>query len=401
MLEFEQALQAMQAEGKKLALKCSEEQTLELALGRILAKDIYSSIDVPPADNSAMDGWAYRREDLGTEPGTLQVSQRIAAGDKTKPLAANTAARIFTGAEIPPGADTVVMQENCSWRNDSEVSINKLDKIGANIRRRGQDIQQNSLVLKAGLKLDARHLGLLASIGVAKVEVFRALRVALVSTGDELKQAGSGALTPGQIYNSNGPMLEAYCRDLGCEIVKNIHVGDNLKSTEKAFKESALDADIILSCGGVSVGEEDHVKQALENLGELDFWKIRIKPGKPLAYARLPKQDGRTCAFVGLPGNPVSAFVCCHLFAATLMRAMQGRQHCLPERSYANTNFAIDMSGKRPEFIRVKQTEHGLERFNNQSSGVLSSLAWADALAFVPEQQKIDRGQSLQIFALP
>ncbi|WP_370978849.1 gephyrin-like molybdotransferase Glp [Agaribacterium sp. ZY112] len=400
MLEFLNALEAMQAEGKKLASTKTEQIKLSQALGRVLSEDIHATIDVPPADNSAMDGWAYNSKDISEVGQSLSVSQRICAGDEAQPLQLGTAARIFTGAEIPAGADTVVMQENCSWQDKQNVIINKLDQSGANIRRRAQDIAQGSCILKAGQLLDARQIGLLASIGINKIKVQTRLRIALISTGDELIPAGKGPLKPGQIYDSNGPMLEAYARELGCNIVMRSHAPDDLQASETLFKEAAEKAELILSCGGVSVGEEDHVRTALENLGELDFWKIRIKPGKPLAYARLPKKDGGTCAFIGLPGNPVSAYVCCHLFASTLVRAMQTQQHCFPKSRQATSAFNIKQTGKRPEFIRVIETEKGLERYSNQSSGVLSSVAWADALALLPEQTEIELGQSLEIFPL-
>lgn len=373
------------------------------ALDRVLAEEINSTIDVPPADNSAMDGYAV----CSTSPNSdLQIHQRITAGTQGQRLKEGCAARIFTGAEIPPGADAVVMQENTATAKDSDelatdvVRIKLWPKAGENIRPKGQDIAKGAPVLSAGHRLKPEDLGLLASIGLSSVCVYKKIRVTLVHTGDELVAPGT-PLKPGQIYNSNGVMLAALLQRLGCETTTAKAVGDTLEDTVACFEQHSKSADIIISTGGVSVGEEDHVKDAVEQLGELDLWKVKLKPGKPLAFGRID-----TCTFIGLPGNPVSAFVTFALFARPVLKKRQGENDSSPLSFPLPLGFDIAKPRRRPEFIRARisqipgSAEKHVEAFDNQSSGVLNSVSWANALAFIPEDQTLTRGDLVQIYPL-
>ena len=395
-------LQANQAVVSKV-----ERVPLMSSLGRIAACNVQSSLAIPPADNSAMDGFAVRYEDLDTtanSSNTLPISQRLPAGAKPAPLQAGTVARIFTGANMPDGADTVVIQENCEFGESnigSTVQIKQVAKQGANIRPRGQDIQVGATVVHKGQRLNAVDLSLLASIGVAEVDVFERLKVAIFSTGDELAEPGQ-ALKEGQIYNSNRPLLMALCSELGYEIIDCGIVADTLEATKIALKEAAQKAHLILSSGGVSVGEEDHVKPAIEALGSLDMWKVQIKPGKPVAYGKI---DGAT--FLGLPGNPVSSFVVFQLLGVPLMRALQGDITVAPKAFKVKADFDKPPSS-REEYIRVKlvqgeQSKSGewlAERFPNSSSGVLSSLSWADGLVRQPIDCAIKTGEPVEFLPL-
>jgi molybdopterin molybdotransferase len=366
---------------------------LETALGRVLAAPVASAIDVPPWDNSAMDGYALRAADLTGEAPRLPVSQRIAAGDAGRPLAPGTAARIFTGAPIPAGADTVVMQEVCTADGDW-VIVNQPPKPGANVRRTGEDIRAGSEVLGAGTRLGPAHLGLAASVGVDAVTVRRRLKVALFCSGDELVMPGR-LLGPGQIYNSNHYTAGALLRALGCEVVELGIVEDTLEATCAALERGAATADLVLASGGVSVGEEDHVKPAVERLGSLDLWKIAIRPGKPLAFGRI----GGT-PFIGTPGNPVSMFVTFVLFARPFILRMQGREDVAPAVIPAVTDFDWPKPDKRREFVRARLGPAAdgslrVQAYPSRSSAVLSSVAWANGLAVMPEGRALVRGDRI------
>ena len=304
MLSFEDALAhlfavAQSAEQRPRAI---ESVATLSAQGRILAHDLVSTVDVPPLDNSAMDGYALRCADVAAPGSRLPIGQRIAAGQVGQPLAPGSAARIFTGAPVPPGADAVVMQEHCELDGDF-VIVNHLPRLGANIRRRAEDIGIGRGVLTQGQRLDARHLGVAASVGAAQLQVFRRLRVALFSTGNELTAPGE-ALKPGGIYNSNHTTLYSLLVGLGCEVTDLGNAPDQLQATRDLLRHAAVEHDLIVTSGGVSVGDEDYVKPAVIAEGRLDLWKIAIKPGKPLASGRIGP-----AAFIGLPGNPVSSFV--------------------------------------------------------------------------------------------
>lgn len=365
------------------------------SLGRVLAVPVQSPIDVPGADNSAMDGYALRAADA---PRPLPVSQRIPAGQVGEQLQPGTAARIFTGAPVPPGADAVVMQENCN-EQDGQVSISGEVSRGQNIRPRGQDIAAGAQVLAAGRRLRAQDLGLLASIGCDRVEVFRPLRVAVLSTGDELIEPGAASLAEGQLYNSNRYTLAGLLRGLGMEVLDGGIVPDDPVATARALQDAASRADCIITSGGVSVGEEDHVKNQVEQLGQLDLWKLAIKPGKPLAFGRV----GDT-PFIGLPGNPTSVYVTFNLVARPFLLKLQGSAEADPVAITARAGFATHKPGIRQEYLRVtlsRQDEQLVaQRFANQSSGVLSSVSHSNALAVVPPGVVVKEGDRVEVILL-
>ncbi len=367
---------------------------IDEGLGRILAEDLVAPVNIPPMDNSAMDGYAINTNAITSLPITLRISQRIPAGSVAQDLETGTAARIFTGASIPSGANCVVIQENCIENNNDTVSINVTANPGDNIRPSGQDISTGTVALTKGLLLKPQHLGFAASMGFTALPVFRKLKVAIFSTGDELVAPGEPLLA-GQIYDSNRMMLAAMCRDLGCDLTLSEQLPDNLTSTRDQLKKASGIADIIVTCGGVSVGDEDHVKRAMLDIGELDFWKIQIKPGKPFAFGHI---EGKT--FVGLPGNPVSAFVTFFLFAKIAIRSLQGNCDNRLTSYRAQSLFETRKTNTRTEFIRVKVSDLGVERYPNQSSGVLSSLCWADALALIPDNTRVRRGDMIDVFPL-
>lgn len=365
------------------------------ALRRVLASDVTAAIDVPPADNSAMDGYALRHSDWSGPDQAMPVSQRITAGSAPAPLEAGTAARLFTGAEVPPGADTVVMQENTEAAGDDAVLIRELAEPGANIRRRGQDIARGDTILESGRRLRAQELGQLASLGEKAVACHRRLRVALISTGDELVEPGE-ALGPGQIYNSNRFTVAGLVQAWGFEMLDFGIIRDDPVALERAMRDAAGRADAILTTGGVSVGEEDHVRDVVETLGAIELWKIAIKPGKPFAFGHVRGRAGDT-PFLGLPGNPVSVFVTLVIVARPFLMACQGASFVAPRAVPATV--AFDREGdSREEYLRVRAGDRGLELYRSQSSGVLSSLCWADGLARQRPGQDIRTGDSVDYF---
>lgn len=368
----------------------SESLPLDQVTGRITAKPVVSGVNVPPADNSAMDGYAINWVDRGK---TLTVSQRIAAGNAPQPLQPGTCARIFTGSEIPAGADTVVMQEVVTLTADGQAIIPADLQQGQNVRPCGQDISVGQVVVPEGVQLDYRHIGLLASVGQAEVKVLRRPRVALLATGDELVMPGQ-PLQAGQIYNSNRPMLSSLLQSLGVELVDLGNIADTQQATEAALLKAADQADFILSTGGVSVGEEDHIKPAVEKLGQLNLWKLAMKPGKPVAFGQIGK-----AAFLGLPGNPVSVFVGAQVFLRPLLAKLAGQSvsgHLPLEQGVAHFSASTQI---RQEYLRVKAAlqdgQWQLQSFANQNSGVLSSVVWANALAVLPPGSNIQPGDSV------
>lgn len=366
------------------------------ALGAVLAEDILATVPVPGDDNSAMDGYALRSAEADTG---LRVVQRIPAGStEAVELTPGTAARIFTGAAIPPGADAVVMQENCSVLDDV-LTVSGPVEPAQNVRPRGQDIAAGSTVLKRGRVLRPQDMGLLASVGCARVPVYTPLKVAVLSTGDELVEPGDSKLRRGQLYNSNRYTLAGLVRSLGMTCIDAGIVPDDPEATAQALAEAAETADCVITSGGVSVGEEDHVKAQVERLGQLDLWKLAIKPGKPLAFGRI----GNT-PFIGLPGNPSSVFVTFCLVARPFLRRMQGVTEPDGVRLQALAGFAVNKPGGRQDYLRVslESTPTGLRahRFDNQSSGVLSSVSYSDALAVVPPGTTIAEGDVIDILLL-
>lgn len=367
------------------------------ALGRVLAQPVVSGIDVPGWDYSAMDGYALRAAD-GVVGAQLPVTQRLPAGVEAKPLAPGSAARIFTGAPIPLGADAVVIQEVCE-PEASGVRLNAAAETGQNIRRRGEDIGAGEAVVTAGTRLDPQHIGLAAAVGVAELSVVRRPRVAVLASGDELVMPGQ-PLAPGKIYNSNLFSALGLLQALGCEVVELGIVEDSLEATKQALARSAQQADLVFASGGVSVGEEDHVKPAVEALGSLDMWKIAIRPGKPVAFGHI----GDT-PFIGSPGNPVSLFVTFLLFVRPFLLRLQGRDdwRLAPMRCVAD--FDWPRPDKRREFQRARLTfgpqgEARVSVHPSRSSGVLSSLTWANGLAVIPGGQVLARGDSVDFLPL-
>ncbi|MFE1571196.1 gephyrin-like molybdotransferase Glp [Comamonas odontotermitis] len=383
------ALGELLAQAKQLA--AAESVSTFDADGRVLAQDLVSALQVPSFDNSAMDGYALCAADIPEAGAVLPVSQRIAAGSVGTALAAGTAARIFTGAPVPAGADAVVMQEECAPRDDGSVQINAAVVMGQNIRKSGEDIARGSTIIAAGTRLSPAELGLAASIGCASLQVARRPRVALFSTGDELVMPGEVVpqdLPAGSIYNSNRFFLRAMLQRLGCEVVDQGIVPDSYEATVAALQSAAQDCDLVLTSGGVSVGEEDHIKPAVQALGSLDLWAIAIKPGKPFAYGKVGGAH-----FIGLPGNPVSSFVTFALLVRPFVLRLQGMQNVAPQAVTMRADFDWPRADRRQEFLRARINAHGgLERFANQSSGVLTSAVWADGLVDNPAGTTIARG---------
>ena len=363
--------------------------------GRVLAHDLVSAVQVPPLDNSAMDGYALRCADV-PQPGTvLPVSQRIPAGRVGTPLQPGTAARIFTGAPVPEGADAVVMQEECSAEGDGHVRVQATPRAGQNIRLAGENIARGSVALEAGARLTPAALGLAASIGVAEMPVARRPRVALFSTGDELVMPGDVApqdMPPGAIYNSNRFFLRALLQRMGCEVTDMGIVPDRLDATQDALRTASQDHDVILTSGGVSVGEEDHIKPAVQALGQLDLWQIAIKPGKPFAYGRVGQAH-----FLGLPGNPVASFITFAILVRPFLLRLQGVGDVAPRCIAARADFDWPKADKRREFLRVRYNAAGaLDLFTNQGSGVLTSTVWGDGVVDNPPGQTIARGDTVR-----
>ena len=379
----------------------AEAQTLSTfdALGRVLAEDVRSLIDVPPADNTAMDGYALRCADVPAAGTVLPVSQRIPAGAPGSPLQAGTAARIFTGAQVPAGADAVVMQEQCE-AVDGGVRINTVPTPGQWVRRCAEDVAAGAKVLARGTRMTPQALGLAASVGAATLKLARRPRVALFSTGDELLMPGQ-PLKPGAIYNSNRFTLRGLIQALGCECTDLGIVPDRLDATREALRTAAREHDLIVTCGGVSVGEEDHLKPAVEAEGRIDMWQIAIKPGKPLAFGEVFREDRSTAWFIGLPGNPVSSFVTFLLAVRPVLLQLQGANDLQPVGMPMRADFDWPQPDRRREFLRVRRNAAGgLDLFANQSSGVLTSVVWGDGLVDNPAHQAIRRGDVVRFLAL-
>ena len=363
--------------------------------GRVLAQDVVAALDVPAHDNSSMDGYAVRSADWVDTATLLQVNQRIPAGSHGSALAAMSAARIFTGAPIPDGADAVVMQEDCTPSQDGSVCIASQPKTGQWIRKRGEDVTAGSTVLCKGELIAPESIGLAASIGFDKLMVAAPVRVALFSTGDELVMPGDVLprdMKPGAIYNSNRFFLRALLLRLGCTVTDMGIVPDKLDATKAALAAASASHDLVLTSGGVSVGEEDHIKPAVQALGKLNLWQIAIKPGKPFAYGRIDSAH-----FIGLPGNPVSSFVTFLLLVRPFIRSLQGAAQLAPESIASRAHFDWPKADKRREFLRVKRNSAGgLDLFDNQSSGVLTSAVWADGLVDNPSGKTIAHGDVVQ-----
>lgn len=392
LLSVEEAQSFLLANARQLA----EVQTVETAasLGRVLAASTISPIDVPGYDNSAMDGYAVRSEDVAPSGTTrLAISQRIAAGREGGALEQGHAARIFTGAPMPAGADAVVMQEHCRVEG-SLVCFPGPVRSGQNVRPRGNDIAAGTEVLSAGTRIRPQEMGLAASVGLATLPVIRRLRVAVLSSGDELMRPGE-RLGSGKIYNSNQYLLFGLLAGLGCALSDRGTVGDELAATEQALRQAAEEADVIVTSGGVSVGEEDHMRHAVARVGRLDLWRIAVKPGKPLAYGQVQDAD-----FFGLPGNPVSALVTFCLFVRPFLLRRQGATKVMPRSFRVKAGFAWQKRGVRREYLRARLVQHAhgewrAEAFPRQGSDVLSSAVWADGLVEIPEGRRYAVGDDV------
>ena len=366
--------------------------------GRVLAQDLVSVLQVPPQDNSSMDGYAVRSSEIAGESVSLPVSQRIPAGAAPQPLAPGSVARIFTGAPIPAGADAVVMQEDTQPAGEQIVRILRVPKPGQWIRRSGEDVTRGAIVLSRGDRMSPAAQGLAAGIGMDRLVVTRRPKVALFSTGDELVMPGEvppEQMKPGAIYNSNRFFLRALLQRLGCEITDLGIVPDRRDATVEALRVASLDHDLILTSGGVSVGEEDHVKPAVQSLGSLDLWQIAIKPGKPFAYGKVGAAH-----FIGLPGNPVSSFITFLLLVRPFILKLQGATRLAPDSVLLPAHFNLPRGDKRREFLRVRRNaQGGLDLFANQSSGVLTSAVWGDGLVDNPPGHNIDRGETVRFIS--
>lgn len=409
MLSVREALDTLLAAARPVS-EVETVPTLE-ANGRVLAADQASTIDVPSADNTSMDGYAVRAADCVNGGAVLRVAQRIPAGQVGQPLEPGSAARIFTGAMIPEGADAVVMQEQCELSGDT-VTIRHTPKSGEWIRRTGEDIQAGATILTAGTRLRSQELGLAASVGLASLPVRRRLRVAVFFTGDELTMPGEapgGVLAPGAIYNSNRFTLRGLLEDFGCVINDFGIVPDSLEATRATLREAARENDLIITSGGVSVGEEDHIKPAVEAEGQLNMWQIAVKPGKPLAFGEVrrnneERESSTTGAsessatgaafFLGLPGNPVSSFVTFLLFVRPFLLRLQGVSDPVEPRAWQlRADFNLPKADRRNEFLRARlNAGGGLDLFPNQSSGVLTSTVWGDGLIDNPPGRAINEG---------
>ena len=379
----------------------SEEVTTQAALGRILAENVNSLVDVPPLDNTAMDGYAVRTADTNVPGAILRLAQRIPAGSIGTQLEPSTTARIFTGAPVPPGAGAVVMQEDCTLPEGQveQVQINVTPAVGQWIRRKGEDLTAGKAALVAGTFLRPQELGVAASAGLTHLSVKRRVRVAAFFTGDELALPGE-PLKPGGIYNSNRDTLLACLKSLGCDATDLGIVPDRLDATRQALRQASKGHDLIITSGGVSVGEEDHIKPAVTAEGRLDLWQIAIKPGKPLAFGAVRKsdkpEDGEAW-FIGLPGNPVSSFVTFLLFVRPFILKLQGRDVIAPQSYPMRADFDWLKADRRNEFLRVKiNSQGGLDLFPNQSSGVLTSASWGDGLVDCPPGEAIKAGDMVK-----
>ena len=377
------------------AVAITEESTVNLdeAFGRVLSKAVASTINVPAWDNSAMDGYAVRYDDIKILD-QLPVVQRIAAGTNGQPLEPGTAARIFTGAPVPVGADTVIMQE-ITTREGEMIRVKGVVKKGTNIRRAGEDIRKGSQIIDSGTRLQAQHIGLAASIGIDKLTVKRRFKVAIFTTGDELTMPGQ-ALAEGKIYNSNRYLFKGLLEKLGCEVIDLGIIKDEYQATCDAISTAASKADLILSSGGVSVGEEDYVKKALEELGRLDLWKIAVRPGKPLAYGNVSGVP-----FIGVPGNPVSLFVTFSIFIRPFLLRSMGVSDVIPAEYTLAAGFDWQRPDKRTEYMRARMeiNDEGkafVSVYPSRSSGVLSSVTWADGMVVINPEQKLKKGDSVR-----
>ena len=379
----------------------TETVSLDNSLGRILASDIHSTINVPGFDNSAMDGYTIALDDSQVSQTNLSfdIVDRITAGSTGNELKKGCTARIFTGAPIPKGANTVVMQEECELSEDgSQISVERAINLNENIRPTGNDILESDVILSSGKQIQPQDISLAASVGVGEIVVFKKIKVGVFFTGDELVEPGN-PLSPGKIYNSNRYALVALLNQVGCDVINLGNIEDKLDATCDALETLEGQCDLIMTTGGVSVGEEDHVKPAVEKLGELNLWKIRMKPGKPLAYGKVKQTP-----FIGLPGNPVSSFVTFCIFSLPFIKKMQGNTNYDSKILKVKANFDCKRAKPRREYARVRidySSETPLANlYPKQGSDVMSSVVWADGLIEIPENTTFEAGTILNYYPL-
>ncbi|MEW5788758.1 MAG: gephyrin-like molybdotransferase Glp [Pseudomonadota bacterium] len=377
----------------------TEDLDLAAAFGRVLARDLVSPLTVPPFDNAAMDGYALRAGDVPGPGVRLPVSQRVAAGAVALPLAPGSAARIFTGAQMPEGADTVVMQEDCQPEGDLVV-VNQVPPPGQHVRRKGSDLLAGKSILAAGSRLTAAAMGLAASVGFDRVPVFRPLKVAIFFTGSELVMPGN-PLPAGHIYNSNRYVMRGFLQDLGAQVLDLGIIRDEREATREALRQAAAEADLIVTSGGMSEGEEDHVTAAVQAEGHIDVWKIAAKPGKPLAFGAVANGN-RQAAFIGLPGNPVSVWSGLLTLVAPFLRRCQGLAVIEPDRQRLRADFGYQVKGNRMEFVRVRRNgKGGLDIYPTQDSAIIASAVWADGVAAIPAGATILPGDLIEYLPGP
>ncbi len=383
----------------------TDRETIDLAdaFGRVLAEDLVSPMTVPPFSNAAMDGYAVRAADVPDAGARLPISQRVAAGDVAQALAPGSAARIFTGAQVPDGADAVVMQEDCQADGDFVV-VNQVPPAGQHVRLKGSDLLAGKAILAAGSRFSAAAMGLAASVGFASVPVFRRLKVAIFFTGSELVMPGD-PLPAGHIYNSNRYVMRGFLRDLGVDVIDLGIIQDDRQATRAALRQAAAEADLIVTSGGMSEGDEDHVTAAVQAEGHIDVWKIASKPGKPLAFGGVkvgtPGGD-REAAFIGLPGNPVSVWSGLLTLVAPFLRRCQGLTVIEPERQKLRADFSYMVKGNRMEFVRVKRNaKGGLDIYPTQDSAIISSAVWCDGVAAIPAGATILPGDIVEYLPGP
>ncbi|MBP6020481.1 MAG: molybdopterin molybdotransferase MoeA [Burkholderiaceae bacterium] len=396
MLDFDVAQARLASAGHPPAI--TEVCPLAQARGRVLAQTLFATLDLPPADNSAMDGYAIRYADYA--PGArLPVQQRCFAGDTPQALQPGNTIRVFTGSLMPAGADTIVMQENGN-ETDQGFEISVPPTLGDHVRLQGEDVLKGKQLFTKGTLLSGAEISLLASQGYPEIPVYAPLKIGIITTGDELANPGQ-VLVTGQIYNSNGPMLAALAGAMGAQIIHVLHALDTSASLHTAFETALNDCDLVLTVGGVSVGEKDLVKPTIEEMGGvLDLWRVCMKPGKPVALAY-----ARNKPIICLPGNPVSAFVVFSLLVSPLMRTMQGRSDIMPPIHYGKLSTDRQFCETREEFLRVQASfspDQGilLAPHPMQGSAIINSLPWADGLARIPVNTVVKNGDVVPYYDL-
>jgi molybdopterin molybdotransferase len=377
----------------------TERVHVRASIGRVLAADVISPLDVPSHDNSAMDGYAVRFADLKAEGEvTLKVTGTAFAGAPFEgQVGAGECVRIMTGGVVPRGADTIVMQEHVQ-AVDGRVTIGKGHRMNQNLRRAGEDLKAGAAALKRGQPIRPAEVGLIASLGIPEVEVYRKLRVAFFSTGDELVSIGT-APREGQIYDSNRYTLYGMLERLGCEVLDMGVVRDDPALIERAFEKAASAADVVITSGGVSVGEADFVRDLLNKLGEVVFWKIAMKPGRPLAYGRIGGAH-----FFGLPGNPVSVMVTFYQFVRDALLTLSGREPLAPSPTFeVPCTSALKKAPGRTEFqrgilTRDAQGKLSVRATGEQGSGILRSMSEANCFIILPtDQGNVAAGALVQV----